>query len=132
MKILSAQQISALDQATMEREPISSIELMERAASKGVDFITENFPELSQHFTIFCGPGNNGGDGWVIARLLHQKGYSLQVIDCKIGQQSPNNLGNYKRFNELTSHRVSSLAINDSFPVLAEETIIIDALFGTG
>ncbi|MEL6275198.1 MAG: NAD(P)H-hydrate dehydratase [Bacteroidota bacterium] len=132
MKILSAQQISALDQATIEREPITSSELMERASTKGFTFITNQFPDLNQHFTIFCGPGNNGGDGWVIARLLFQKGYNVTAVSCEIGQRSPDNTSNFHRFSQLADQYIVSILPNDPFPHLPAETIIIDALFGTG
>ena len=69
MKILSASQIRELDAYTIKHEPIKSIDLMERAAQECFQWIINKYSK--QHsFKIFCGLGNNSGDGLVIARLL--------------------------------------------------------------
>src|SRR5690606_41874776 len=78
MKILSAQQIKEVDNATILAEPISSIELMERAASACADWIIHHY-NTTKHFAVFCGSGNNGGDGLAIARILKQKHYIVTV-----------------------------------------------------
>ena len=62
MKILSTEQIRLWDQYTIENEPILSIDLMERAAVKCTDWLVKQYPEASS-FAVFCGKGNNGGDG---------------------------------------------------------------------
>ena len=78
MKIFSAAQIREWDSFTIEHEPISSIQLMERAAGKCVNWLAEN--DLIDHqFAIFCGKGNNGGDGLAIARMLSQKDNNISV-----------------------------------------------------
>ena len=69
MKILSAEEIRLWDQFTIQNEPISSIDLMERAAIACVDWLLKKYPDAPS-FGIFCGKGNNGGDGLAIARLL--------------------------------------------------------------
>ena len=79
MKILSALQIREADAYTIANEPIKSIDLMERAATACADWITEHY-DKNNSFKIFCGVGNNGGDGLVIARLLHIKGYKVRAI----------------------------------------------------
>jgi len=74
MKIFNAQQIREWDQYTIQNEPVSSIDLMERAAGQCVNWLEEN--NLLRHsLKIFCGKGNNGGDGLAIAHLLMANGY---------------------------------------------------------
>ncbi len=69
MKILKTQQVKEADAYTIEHEPILSIDLMERAASRAADWIISNIGP-DNDFVIFAGPGNNGGDGLVVARYL--------------------------------------------------------------
>ena len=79
MKIFSAKQIRRADLFTIKTEPVSSINLMERAAESCVQWLIANFP-LNENFYIFCGNGNNGGDGLAIARLLYLKGYNVIIF----------------------------------------------------
>ena len=78
LKILSAKQIKELDQFTIEHEPISAIDLMERASHAFVDWFVPHF-RPSKKIGIVCGPRNNGGDGLGIARMLNELGYSVKV-----------------------------------------------------
>ena len=128
MKILATKQIQALDAFTITHEPISSIDLMERA-SRGI------FNWLSSHyiaktsFTIFCGPGNNGGDGLAVARLLYKHGFKVKCYLIASESYSADNLINqerYKQFCEL--HTVSTI---QDLPEI-DSTCVIDALFGAG
>src|SRR3982751_6014321 len=84
MKILSAGQIRLWDQFTIENEPVSSINLMERAAGKCVEWILSNYPDAIS-FSIFCGKGNNGGDGLAIARMLLQQNYAVSIYILEFG-----------------------------------------------
>src|ERR1700736_3971639 len=79
MKIVSAEEMRAIDRATSERFGVPSLTLMEMAGTAVADYV------LSQHaavrrIVVLCGTGNNGGDGFVAARLLHQGGKTVQVI----------------------------------------------------
>ena len=78
MKIFSASQIKEWDAFTIENEPVSSIELMERAAKACTAWILQNFNHTTS-FKIFCGKGNNGGDGLAIARLLIENKFRVSV-----------------------------------------------------
>ncbi|MET0634939.1 MAG: NAD(P)H-hydrate dehydratase [Chitinophagaceae bacterium] len=78
MKLFSAEQIHGWDQYTISREPISSIDLMERATRKLFGWIREQ-DLLGHHFFIFCGTGNNGGDGLALARMLAGAGCTPAV-----------------------------------------------------
>jgi len=79
MKILSPKQIHEADKATIKNFPISSADLMEKAASKCYDWIIDKFPDPSQPIHVCCGMGNNGGDGLVISRLLLKQGFQVNV-----------------------------------------------------
>ena len=80
IKILSATQIREADAYTIQQEPISSIQLMERAAIAFVQQFLIDFPDKKQPKYIICGNGNNGGDGLAIARLLLGKGHIIEIF----------------------------------------------------
>src|ERR1700741_1855980 len=84
MKILSAEEIRRWDQYTMQQEPVTSIDLMERAAGKSVEWLIEKYPDALS-WSIFCGKGNNGGDGLAIARILMEKDYQVTVHILEFG-----------------------------------------------
>ncbi len=77
-KILNTEQIRRLDAYTIENEPISSIDLMERASTAFVKWFISHF-DVEHSVRIFVGLGNNGGDGLAIARLLTEEKYQVQV-----------------------------------------------------
>lgn len=131
MKVLSAQQIRAADAYTINNEPITSLDLMERASRACTEKIIEIYNN-SQLFVVFCGIGNNGGDGLVIARLLHEQGKSVEVYLVEFSNSpSPDNLENQ---NRLASIGVSIHHIKDADQITIPDTnaVIIDALVGTG
>src|SRR5687767_11340422 len=88
MKIVSGAQAKQFDQYTINHEPISSIDLMERAGVRLVEKVKDIFTGI-RSYIIFAGPGNNGGDGLVMARLLHEQGNLIQVFVLKTREFSP-------------------------------------------
>lgn len=133
MKILPVEAIRALDQHTIASEPISSIDLMERASLTFCQWFTEVFPPLEQQLLVFCGPGNNGGDGLAIARILHRKFYKVRVYTCEIGSsKSPDFLQNLERLPAFGAIVPSPINAGDAFPEITNNTIVIDAIFGSG
>src|SRR6267142_5344901 len=78
LKILSAGQIKELDRFTIEHEPISPINLMERACQAFLHWFVQNVT-IEKKVGVICGTGNNGGDGLGIARLLKERGYPVTV-----------------------------------------------------
>jgi NAD(P)H-hydrate repair Nnr-like enzyme with NAD(P)H-hydrate epimerase domain len=82
LKILSGQQVKLLDSFHIQKAGISSLELMERAAFGFVNWWKSIDFDKQVPVFIFCGAGNNGGDGFAIARLLHKSGYQASVFTC--------------------------------------------------
>lgn len=131
MNIFSTEQIKAWDAYTIQKEPIASIDLMERAAQKCVDWLLEH---SSQHisFKIFCGKGNNGGDGLAIARLLFQKNRNVEVYILEFGKIGSDDFqANLQRLHDLPV-AIHFIQTAELFPNFLPADIIIDALFGTG
>ncbi|HJW15654.1 MAG TPA: NAD(P)H-hydrate dehydratase [Flavisolibacter sp.] len=131
MQILSREQIQAWDQYTIQKEPIRSVDLMERAASKCFEWLRQQQWQ-GYSFKIFCGKGNNGGDGLAIARMLLQAGFSTVVYILENGKPgSPDFQENLQRLHEITTD-IHFIQSEDIFPTIRETDIIIDALFGSG
>ena len=131
-KIFSVQQIRRADQYTILNEPVLSVDLMERAAMACKSWIADHYTKENS-FIIFCGPGNNGGDGLAIARLLLAAGYRVQVYVAGAETNATQDfLTNKNRLQEQDDSLVKHLHTVNDFPVLPAGTILIDALFGTG
>ena len=130
--ILSAQDIRQWDQYTIEREPVSSIVLMERAAGKCVDWILAK-DWRNRSFKIFCSKGNNGGDGLAIARLLLQDGFSVSVYILEFGKPGATDFQiNLHRLKDTRHVDLHFITAKENFPLINTDDILIDALFGSG
>jgi len=132
MKIFNSRQIKEIDAYTIKHEPISSIDLMERAAGQLYKWIAERY-DISEHFLVFAGPGNNGGDGLALARMLYNNGYRVDVHCIVISENnSPDLELNLKRLENVTNVTINYITDAKQLPVITSGTIIIDAIFGTG
>jgi ADP-dependent NAD(P)H-hydrate dehydratase / NAD(P)H-hydrate epimerase len=132
MKLFTCKQIAEIDQLTQKLEPVSSIDLMERASSAVVDWIIQNIDDHHPIY-IFAGPGNNGGDALAIARILAQFNFSCKVyLSCFGHELKGDPANNWKRIEE--QNKVSLLKIDsqDSIPEIPVEAVVIDGLFGSG
>lgn len=138
MKIFTAAQIAEIDQYTIEHEPISSTDLMERAALTVVNAL-ENTPALLKPYRkpenkilIFCGMGNNGGDGLVIARHLASSGY--QVIPYLVTFSLNPSADNEKNQVRLSQNKIDlvTLSSEKDIPEISSNDLVIDAIFGSG
>jgi NAD(P)H-hydrate epimerase len=131
MKLLSAQQIHLWDAYTIEHEPVSSISLMERAAAKCTAFIIEkNF--TAKPVKIFCGKGNNGGDGLAIARQLIEAGFEPLVYILEFGARGTDDFQvNLHRLHQATSF-IYFIQSGEFLPAIEKDDVVIDALFGSG
>jgi ADP-dependent NAD(P)H-hydrate dehydratase / NAD(P)H-hydrate epimerase len=79
MKIVSAKEMRGIDRVTSERFGVPSLTLMENAGAAVADYVLSHYASVA-HMAIFCGKGNNGGDGFVAARRLHESGKKVDVI----------------------------------------------------
>ncbi len=131
MLILSAKQIHEWDAYTIHNKPISSVDLMETAATRCLQWLQQN-NLLNNPFHIFCGKGNNGGDGLAIARLLSSKGVKVFVCIIELGQMGTDDFqANLARLHQ-TDVTIQYIQTPDHFPAVPKTHTIIDALFGTG
>ncbi len=127
MKVLYAAQVRKADQYTIDNEPIASIDLMERACRAFVTEFVKRF-DATYPVYVFCGIGNNGGDGLGIARLLLQEGYSVKVFVA--GDKEKGSADFSKNYQRLKQLGVTD-GTWDNLP-LPSDAVIVDALFGTG
>ncbi|WBL24080.1 NAD(P)H-hydrate dehydratase [Zunongwangia sp. HGR-M22] len=133
MKIFSAAQLKKADNITIKNQNITSTELMERAASLTTEEIHKRLQNADINIKIFCGVGNNGGDGLVIARLLIEKGYHVKVFVVNYtDKRSDDFLVNYDRLKETTNDWPEYIKDEGDFPELNTNDFIIDAIFGIG
>ncbi len=136
MKIFKTKLVKLIDEYTVEHEPILSIDLMERAASQVVDWLINRFNN-NREFFVFSGPGNNGGDAMVVARLLTYTNYKVNVYIVKFTDKSSDNFNiNYRMLEEL-SEKENKLKINilkqdSELPIINSNNIIVDGIFGSG
>lgn len=130
-ELLTADQMRAVEQAAMASGAVTGLELMERAGQGVVAAIFAEWPELDEapgRAVVLCGPGNNGGDGFVIARLLHDRGWAIDLFhygerarlssDAAANADAWVNLGTIRPWAELGEETTGDLWI--------------DAIFGAG
>lgn len=127
MKILSSDQIRKADAFTIENEPIKSYDLMERASNAFVTKFLELFAEKKKVY-VFCGTGNNGGDGLAISRLLGERGWDVSVF--VVGDPGRGTLDFATNLNKISGVHV--LTEKSQFPAISKDDLIIDGLFGSG
>ena len=142
MKILSASQLKVVDAYTIEHEPVSSTNLMERASRAVADKIRSRW-SIDTPIKIFAGPGNNGGDALAIARMLGETNYKVCVYlfntsdnlsaDCQINKQRLLDFQDVKQ-NTMGVRNVELVEVKSQFtpPKLEEGDLVVDGLFGTG
>ncbi|MBO9479259.1 NAD(P)H-hydrate dehydratase [Shimia sp. R11_0] len=157
-ELLTAAQMRAIEQAAIESGDVTGLELMERAGQGVVEAIFEEWPEFdcvrgdagdkppdSRHIAgpmkravVLCGPGNNGGDGFVVARLLHERGWQVEVYFYGDAEKLPPDARvNYDRWCALGGvlHPwLTKIYDDDGFlrRSLFEADVVVDALFGIG
>jgi len=131
MKILTTQQIREADAATIENEPISSIDLMERAARAFTQQFLDTFGFTENDVLIFCGPGNNGGDGLAVACMLLAEQINAKAYAIKASEKVSDDFNtNRTRLSKHSSIEYIEKAVD--IPDIPRESIVIDAMFGSG
>ena len=133
MKLFSKEQIYAGDKLTTERQNISSTDLMERAGTQIFNWIHMRMQGAQVPIHVFCGIGNNGGDGLVLARHLITHGYNVitYIVNCS-DKRSKDFLINYDRIKNVTKDWPKMLTCQADFPEFHPDDIIVDAVFGIG
>ena len=136
-ELLTAEQMRSLERAAIDSGAVTGLDLMERAGAGVVEAVLEEWPDLAEgphHAVVFCGPGNNGGDGFVVARLLHARGWQVDVFHYGDAEKLPPDARvNYERWGAVGQVSPLTEAAIDGY---AEEhptcRLAVDALFGTG
>jgi ADP-dependent NAD(P)H-hydrate dehydratase / NAD(P)H-hydrate epimerase len=134
MKLVSAQQMRAIDRRAIDGIGIPGLELMENAG-RGIAHHIQDILQgdtKGKRVAIFCGRGNNGGDGYVIARYLHSWGAVVQVFLLAARNQVEGDaLVNLQKIEQI-GIRINNISALDVLPTLSGTDIIVDAIFGTG
>jgi hydroxyethylthiazole kinase-like uncharacterized protein yjeF len=132
MKLFTSSQISEIDRFTTELEPISSIELMERASAQAADWIIQNIGN-NRPFWFFAGPGNNGGDALAIARMLASFNCNCTVFIAGFGRELKGDPAiNLQRLEEQNKVLLKKIDSEDSIPEIPSGVVVVDGLFGSG
>lgn len=133
MKILPVEKIREADAYTIENEPVDSVNLMERAASKIYEWFMKRCKSKEVSVKIFCGIGNNGGDGLALARMLYFTDIIPQVFVVHFAEKMSRDCEiNFNRLKEETKTPMYDIFSEDDFPLIKDNDIIIDAIFGSG
>ncbi len=131
MKILPIAQMREADLFTIQQESITPLDLMERASVMFVHEFIKHYSDKNRLIQVFCGLGDNGGDGLAIARLLHELNYRIEVyILVYSSKKSESFLENLDRLSEILP--LNFISSNEHFPVINAENIVVDAIFGSG
>ena len=142
MKIVSAAEMRAIDRATSERFGVPSLTLMENAGSAVARFILNHYPQADR-IGVVCGKGNNGGDGFVVARKLAEAGRATRVLLLAAPQELRGDAA--EMFERMIADRTSSgnkavlalvrdtaaLDSADTAEIFASD-LLVDAVLGTG
>jgi ADP-dependent NAD(P)H-hydrate dehydratase / NAD(P)H-hydrate epimerase len=132
MKIFNCGQIRQIDAYTIAHEPVSSSDLMERAAGKLFTWIATRFTR-SDNFLVFTGPGNNGGDGLALARMLADHEYRVAVFNVAFTQKTSEDWKiNRARLENYRAVSYTDISEIDMMPVIRHDDIVVDAIFGSG
>ncbi|MGC1503532.1 MAG: NAD(P)H-hydrate dehydratase [Sulfitobacter sp.] len=132
-ELLTSDQMKTLEKAAIGRGEVTGLDLMEKAGQGSVAAILAQWPELAEgrhKVLVLCGPGNNGGDGFVIARLLHNAGWSVRVhLFGDPARLPPDAKANFDRWVA-----VGAVLPLDPVSVFSGDRpdLIVDAVFGIG
>jgi len=132
MKIFNAQQIYDADKFTIEKQNIESEALMERAAVQIFNWMHLRMQGAPVKVHLFCGIGNNGGDGIALARHLQEHGYNIEVHVVNYSEKRSKDF--LINLNRLQDRKVWPNFLNkvSEFPAIGKDDIIVDAIFGIG
>ena len=125
-KLYSAQQAREIDRIAQEQTEVSGFQLMTKAAQASFQIMKQYYPDVKK-ITVFCGAGNNAGDGYLIAKLALQAGYKVQLLSVVAGEKLTGDAALAKQ-----AYGNAGGEILHDFHLLNNADLIIDALLGTG
>lgn len=132
MKILDTEQVRKADAYTIQNEPVRSVDLMERAAIQLFHEFTSLYPNIEK-VVVYAGPGNNGGDGIALSRMLAENNYPLDLYILDLGKGlSSDAAENLRRLPDLVWLNTYMIKEDEELYFPDAECIIVDALFGSG
>lgn len=133
MKIFTTAQIRAWDQYTIDNEPVTSVELMNRAARTFCEWFVKIYPDPLRPVVVIAGTGNNGGDGLAVARYLHRQFYGAKVLVYHFGgKKSPDFETQVSLLPPHDALEMEERNQTNEFPYIPADAVVIDALFGSG
>jgi len=133
MKILSKEQLVQANQYTIQNQNITFLDLMERAGKAVFQLIDQRLNGNPVPIHVFCGLGNNGGDGLVLARYLVEHGYIVHTYIVNFSSnRSEGFMQNFNRLKEIVTPWPYQIKGIEDFPKIASSEIVIDAIFGLG
>ncbi len=132
MKIFTTKQIAAIDQFTIQNEPIAPIDLMERAALQIVNWLIHHL-SIEKKILFFAGPGNNGGDALAIARMMAEHDYTCEVYLVGFGKPLQGEPAeNWRRLEDQGKVKLNRVLTAEAIPEIHDKAIVVDGLFGSG
>ncbi|MBS0010105.1 MAG: NAD(P)H-hydrate dehydratase [Bacteroidales bacterium] len=132
MKIFTSEKVRDIDAYTIENEPIPSIDLMERAARALFNCFVDHF-DRSKAVVVFTGPGNNGGDGLALSRMLADTAYKVRVYHLAFSSKTSRDWTiNKERLLKQDKAEYFEIKEISEFPHISPGAIIIDSIFGSG
>ena len=133
MKIVSASEMRQIDRVTSERFCVSSLTLMENAGTAVAEFVATHYPS-AKSIGVICGKGNNGGDGFVVARKLHEAGKNVRVL--LLAERSELRGDAAEMFAKLAASPVVAASPDqlkaESAGAVFDADVLVDAILGTG
>lgn len=127
---MTAEQMRAREKDAIASGAVTGLELMERAGTGVLEAAFKEWPEFAQgphRAIVLCGPGNNGGDGFVIARLLKNHGWDVEVFATE--SKTPDAIANRNAWDQLGA--IQDLTYR-AFKMSADADLYVDAVFGIG
>ncbi len=132
MKIFTTRQIADIDRYTVHNEPVSDVDLMERAAFQVVSWLLHRIP-AGKKLLVFAGPGNNGGDAMAVARMMANRNYLCELFLLDLGKELKGSAAiNFRRLEDQKKVKVTRIITEADLPLISPDAVVLDGLFGSG
>lgn len=131
MKIFEADRVREIDAYTIRHEPVDSIDLMERAATRLAGWYVRHF-HTDRKVVVFAGPGNNGGDALAMARMLAERQFRIECYLLGFGKLSEDCSINRQRLLDQGRVDLKEIREGDNLPDITKKDVVVDGIFGSG